>query len=264
MRLTSSILLLICTFNSLQANDLGDDEASNYRIDANEARYFLPKSEKDIEELKKFAEKGNINAQLSLACAYHFREKNLPEAVKWYLKAAEQGSLQAQWNLGLCYDEGEGVQIDKLEAIKWYRKVYFSQVIAKNKDLEGYNEGLKKLARNKLCELYLNDEKFTNYKEAILLLREAADQGSGDALNNLGRCYYNGWGVNKDLVEAFAYFNLSNTNKTYYSVPDYYALLQTVLTSSQIKSGEIRSEELRKEIGMKKSGKERKWWQFWK
>ena len=259
MRLTSSILLLICTFNSLQANNLGDDDTCDYRIDANEARYFIPKSKKDIEELKKFAEKGNINAQLSLACAYYFQEKNLAEAVKWYRKAAEQGSIQAQWNLGLCYDEGEGVQTDKVEAIKWYRKVYFS-VDTKDK----YLEGLKKLARGRLCGLYLNDEKVKDYTEAIRWLREAADQGSGDALNNLGRCYYNGWGVNKDLVEAFAYFNLSNTNKTYYSEPDYHALLQTVLTSSQIKAGEIRSEELRKEIGVKKSEKDRKWWQFWK
>jgi TPR repeat protein len=44
------------------------------------------------------------------------------EAVKWWRKAAEQGNAQAQHNLGLMYDEGEGVTQDYAEAVKWYRK----------------------------------------------------------------------------------------------------------------------------------------------
>ncbi|MGI6496156.1 MAG: tetratricopeptide repeat protein [Kiritimatiellia bacterium] len=36
--------------------------------------------------------------------------------------AANLGNAEAQFNLGLCYDEGEGVAVDKAEAAKWYRK----------------------------------------------------------------------------------------------------------------------------------------------
>ena len=44
------------------------------------------------------------------------------EAVKWYRKAAEQNFAAAQYNLGVCYDQGDGVAEDQVEAAKWYRK----------------------------------------------------------------------------------------------------------------------------------------------
>jgi TPR repeat protein len=37
-------------------------------------------------------------------------------------EAAEQGDADAQYNLGLMYDNGEGVEQDKFEAVKWYKK----------------------------------------------------------------------------------------------------------------------------------------------
>lgn len=42
--------------------------------------------------------------------------------VKWYRKAAEQGDPDAQYNLGMCYAKGNGVNKDIPEAIKWYRQ----------------------------------------------------------------------------------------------------------------------------------------------
>ena len=44
------------------------------------------------------------------------------EAVKWYRKAAEQGYASAQYNLGVCYYNGKGVEQDYEEVVKWYRK----------------------------------------------------------------------------------------------------------------------------------------------
>ena len=38
------------------------------------------------------------------------------EAVKWFRKAAEQGVVEAQCNLGICYGIGEGVSKDMGEA----------------------------------------------------------------------------------------------------------------------------------------------------
>ena len=35
---------------------------------------------------------------------------------------AEQGIPEAQFNLGLMYDKGQGVPQDYAEAVKWYRK----------------------------------------------------------------------------------------------------------------------------------------------
>ena len=41
------------------------------------------------------------------------------EAVKWYTKAAEQGDVDAQYNLGLMYYNGEGVPKDLVQAYAW-------------------------------------------------------------------------------------------------------------------------------------------------
>jgi TPR repeat protein len=43
------------------------------------------------------------------------------EAVKWYLKAAQQNDVSAQYNLALAFDEGDGVAADLLSAYFWYR-----------------------------------------------------------------------------------------------------------------------------------------------
>jgi TPR repeat protein len=42
--------------------------------------------------------------------------------VKWYRLAAKQGYASAQSNLGLMYDDGQGVPQDYQEAVKWYRR----------------------------------------------------------------------------------------------------------------------------------------------
>ena len=43
-------------------------------------------------------------------------------AAQWYRKAADQGDSDAQYNLGVAYDEGEGVPQDHQQAVAWYRK----------------------------------------------------------------------------------------------------------------------------------------------
>ena len=41
------------------------------------------------------------------------------EALKWYMKSAEQGNAAGQNNLGLMYGHGKGVPQDHKEAVKW-------------------------------------------------------------------------------------------------------------------------------------------------
>ncbi|MCD7798298.1 MAG: SEL1-like repeat protein, partial [Akkermansiaceae bacterium] len=38
------------------------------------------------------------------------------------LRKAEQGDAEAQYELGVCYFKGEGVEKDEKEAVRWYRK----------------------------------------------------------------------------------------------------------------------------------------------
>lgn len=42
--------------------------------------------------------------------------------MRWFRKAAEQGFDDGQYELGLAYEEGRGVQQDKAEALKWLQK----------------------------------------------------------------------------------------------------------------------------------------------
>jgi FOG: TPR repeat, SEL1 subfamily len=45
---------------------------------------------------------------------------NYREAVKWFRLAAEQGDAKAQYNLGWCYYNGQGVTKNYKETVKWY------------------------------------------------------------------------------------------------------------------------------------------------
>ena len=76
-------------------------------------------------EMKAKAESGDAESQFQLGRCYDKGEgvpRDLVEAAKWYRKAAVQGLARAQDNLGLCYDLGEGVAQDHAEAAKWFRK----------------------------------------------------------------------------------------------------------------------------------------------
>ena len=79
----------------------------------------------DIAALRKKAEAGDAEAQYNLGECFLNGDgvaKDMAEAVKWWRKAAEQGAVWAQYNLGVCFYEGNGVDKDHSEAVKWYRK----------------------------------------------------------------------------------------------------------------------------------------------
>ena len=72
------------------------------------------------------ADRGNVDAQFELGLMYNLGDgikRDVVEAVKWYRKAAEQGSKHAQHNLGTCYEYGVGVGSKDLSQAKfWYEK----------------------------------------------------------------------------------------------------------------------------------------------
>ena len=74
---------------------------------------------------RKSADQGTADAQLNLGVMYANGEgvvKDSAEAVNWYRKAADQGNASGQVILGAMYSKGEGVPKDSAEAVKWYRK----------------------------------------------------------------------------------------------------------------------------------------------
>ena len=43
-------------------------------------------------------------------------------AFRWYLKAAQQGHAKAQYQVGKCYKNGEGVEKDRVKAFLYFTK----------------------------------------------------------------------------------------------------------------------------------------------
>jgi TPR repeat protein len=109
------------------------------------------------------AEQGDMRAQYNLGVLYRDSlgvERDTPAALAWFQKAAEQGDPQAQYNLGAMY-ETPGIDRQDL-AIHWYRS--------------------------------------------------AAAQGFAAAQFNLGVLYFSGKGVTADPVLGYALLLLADAN----------------------------------------------------
>src|SRR5438552_14898862 len=71
------------------------------------------------------AEKGDAEAQFNLGMMYSTGlgvEKDEAAAFRWTQKAADQGHGEAEFSLGLMFNEGIGTAKDESEAVRWYRK----------------------------------------------------------------------------------------------------------------------------------------------
>ena len=49
-------------------------------------------------------------------------DQNYSEAIKWYRMAADQGDARAQKNLGIMYYKGQGVDQSNNNALRWLYK----------------------------------------------------------------------------------------------------------------------------------------------
>ena len=149
-----------------------------------------------LAECRKAAEQGNVSAQCDLGLAYakglHGIAKDESKAVMWYRKAAEQGDAEAQNNLGIMYTNGNGVTKDDTQVVKWFRKAT--------------EQGLADAQYN-LSVMYGNGTGIAKDEaQSVVLCRKAAEQGYGAAQNNLGMMYANGVGVAKNEAQAAVWY----------------------------------------------------------
>jgi len=137
--------------------------------------------------------KGLLAALISLVCLPFISHGQ--DELSILRKNAEQGNVNAQALLGICYYEGDGIEQDSIEAEKWLR-LAAEQGNANAQALLGicYYEGTSVLQ---------------DYEEAERWLRLAAEQGEINAQRFLGLCYYAGAGVSRDHTQAYAWFNIA-------------------------------------------------------
>lgn len=173
----------------------------NSGLSGHETRKETWRFRQSFEETRRLAEHGDAEAQFDLGRAYDGGDifshilQDSAEAAKWYLKAAEQGHVRAQWNLATLYHLGEGVRQDYTEAFRWLRKA------AEQGDAD---------AQRAVGSAYEHGRGVTqDYTEAVNWYRRAAVQGNAHARFNLGTMYRLGLGVPEDLVYAHMWINLA-------------------------------------------------------
>ena len=80
--------------------------------------------EENIRHLEESARRGDVDAQFNLGVCYRDGrgvEQDQRKAEQWFVEAAAQGHAGAQFGLGVCFELGREVP-DYSEAAQWYAK----------------------------------------------------------------------------------------------------------------------------------------------
>jgi TPR repeat protein len=181
----------------------------------------------EFELLKQSAEAGDRDAQFTLGQAYYHGAEGIkayrPSAIAWYFKAASQGHLEAQANLGGLFLEEAANRDSAANAEKartWLTKaatqgnaqaMYHLGLLLrhgygterKSKAAYGWFEAASNAghveALNQLGELSAEGG---DQAVAADFFRRGAERGDAEAQCNLGRCFSEGTGVERDPVQA--------------------------------------------------------------
>ncbi len=84
-----------------------------------------PLSAATVSELQKAANAGDAKAQYELGVKYEYGQgvdQNYGKAAEWTRKSAEQGYADGQYNYGLMLEYGQGVGKNLAEADAWYAR----------------------------------------------------------------------------------------------------------------------------------------------
>jgi cell division septation protein DedD len=146
-------------------------------------------------EFKRLADAGNPRAQYNLGVMYlsgRGVEQDFVAAAEWHRKAAEQGLAEAQHGLGTMYYRGDGVTQDFIEAAKWFR-------LAAEQDLPN--------AQFNMSVMHFNGQGVRKDSlEVVKWISMAAANGQKDAMFRLGNMYEEGSLFTKDKREALRWY----------------------------------------------------------
>ena len=118
------------------------------------------------------------------------------KAAEFIRKAADAGLAQAQYNLGLLYVNGHGVDKDLETASVWFQKAAV--------------QGLPEAALDYGLMVYGGDAGIRkDYKIGAQWLLIAANAGHADAQLFIARILAAGRGISKDRVEAAKFYTLA-------------------------------------------------------
>ena len=138
------------------------------------------------------AEEDNADAQYNLGILYQKGlgvEKNPKTAFIWYKRASANGHTDAMYNLGIMYDKGRVIYRSPKDALKWWKKAA--------------ELGNASAQYNVAVEYFYGRTLGKDVPLAISWWKKSAKQGNKDARAALYQTYSEGmYGTKKDLQEA--------------------------------------------------------------
>lgn len=222
--------------------------------------------------IKEIAESGHAGAQFELGrifsygYAYDYGLLRRREAmVEWWRRAADQGYVEAQFQLGYHlradypyrHQRADGVDLIRKAAEKGNAKALIaienlcesaepahleiarcSQYLKRAKELGQHTPDVA------LGEIYIKSRvKSVSEKVFLEELKKKASGGSRDAMFDLGMLHYWGWGVKRDLVEAYKWVRLSFDNFRWDALDFALPAVERKMTFAQIQESKRRVQE---------------------
>ena len=151
---------------------------------------------------RRLADGGDPAAQWWLGAAYARglgAEQDDTRAAQWFDQSARRGYARAQYRLGLSFRDGVGVKADPRKALDWLRKAA----------AQGHTQARSRL---EALESLMPDHLFERYRQEpdqakrVEYLKKAAQMGYTPAQAELGDCYAQGRGVERDYVKASEWY----------------------------------------------------------
>ena len=126
-----------------------------------------------------------------------YRQADYGTALREWEPLAVRGDEIAQYNMGVLYDSGLGVPVDKSRARLWYRK----------SAEQGFAQAQNNLGRM----FYMGDAVPPDYARAAAYFRKAAAQGIAFSHFFLGMIYTGGGpGVKADPIQAYKWLSIAS------------------------------------------------------
>ena len=213
-----------------QAANLGNAGAMN---NLGTMYYFGQGVPRDYSKAKEWFEQsailGNDVAMNNLGTMYYFGQgvsQDYSKTKEWFEQSANLGNAGAMKNLGIMYEYGEGVSQDFEKAKKWYEKALKEGLKDAKESLDRINKKIDEEQKN-------NNDEISYYKDkSIEELEELVKQNDDKAMNELGRRYSEGEGVEKNLEKAKSLFQKSSQLNN----PDALTNLGSIYLTVEIKS----------------------------
>lgn len=138
---------------------------------------------------------GGMNAYAGLCAEGAGGPQDLSGAMLWWRKAADAGSSEGAFNVGIMHLEGEGVPANEKDGVDWLRRAA--------------SQGSIPAASQLGAMAILGKAQLKPGPESTRWLRSAAEAGDANSMLNLGMALFYGKGIETDYVEAYMWFTLA-------------------------------------------------------